>query len=125
MNPYTGDSSVEIGGKAITLRYDWAALSRIRAELGQDGQAAALAGDLDKLADLVAIGLAVHHPDMDTGAVRAASPAVFPTIRAVEAALSAAWFGPVGPEKDDQPTNPPEPPATRSSGLWRRLFGRG
>lgn len=124
MNPYTGDAPLEMGGRVLTLRYDWAAISRIRAEMGVEGQVAALKGDLNRLSELVAIGLAVHHPDVDAAAVFLASPPVNPTVRAVDVALSAAWSGP-GANDQEERGNPQRPPGTLLSGLSRRLFGRG
>ncbi|NFV79995.1 hypothetical protein [Magnetospirillum aberrantis] len=125
VNPYTGDTPVSIGGRRLTLAFDWLAISAVRTDLGADGQAAALAGDLYKLASLIAIGLRRHHPDWTGDMVVAASPPVVPTIKAVEAALAAAWFGPDGMPKEPAKENPPEPLRTRCARLWQRLTGRG
>ncbi|OAN53896.1 hypothetical protein A6A04_13470 [Paramagnetospirillum marisnigri] len=124
-NPYTGDAPITVDGQRLTLCFDWAALARIRSELGAEGQAMALSGDLAALADMVAIGLSRHHPDWDDQRVFAASPPVNPSVDAVQAALVAAYFGPQGAPKEPEPANPPMPPQTRLSRLWRRLTGRG
>lgn len=123
-NPYTGETVVSIGDDRLTLVYDWRALSRLRAELGKDGQSRALGGDLEALAALLAIGLARRHPEWDAARVLAASPPVTPTIKAASDALAAAYFGPAAvPEKEENPRPPTA--ETRSKGLWRRLTGRG
>lgn len=124
-NPYTGDTPVEIGGQRLTLAFDWAAFSEIRASLGREGQALALAGDLKALAALTAIGLKRHHPEWDAAMVTGHSPPVMPTIKAVEAAMTAAWFGPDGLPKEEPKENPQQPPRTLFGRLWRRLTGRG
>jgi len=127
VNHYTGDVAIRIGGHDLTLAYDWLAISAIRSGLGTEGQAAALAGDLGKLAELVAIGLRRHHSDWNADCVTAASPPIKPTIAAIETALTAAWFGPDGIPKDMVPENPPPPHQgmpTRCGKLWRRLTGQ-
>jgi hypothetical protein len=48
---------------------------------------------------LVSIGLARNHPDWTADRVFAASPPIRPTVRAVEEALNALYFGPEGPPK--------------------------
>lgn len=123
-NPHTGEVSLQIGGGVQILSFDWRAISQIRADLGADGQARALAGDLEPLATLVAIGLSRHNPDWDAARVTEASPPVMSTIKAVESALAAAWFGPDGLPKDESKANPPQPPQTQFGKLWRRLTGQ-
>lgn len=123
MNPYTGDMPVDIDGERLTLSYNWAALARIRAELGLDGQARALSGDLDKLATLIAIGLACHHPDWTPHRIKEASPPYYPTIKAVEDALLAAYHGINGVPKEPE-KNPPKPSRILSKWLCRRLLGQ-
>lgn len=120
-NPYTGDVPIAVGDKALTLAFDYRALSRVRAELGADGQARALAGDVDLLPKLLAAGLARHHPDWTAERIAEVSPPIVPTTKAIEEALLAAYYGPDGPP----PENPPPPPGTLWRRLWRRLTGRG
>ena len=124
-NPYTGDVPLEIGGVQLTLVYDWRALGRMRAELGKDGQAAALSGELKSLAVLVEIGLHRHHGDWNAARVTEASPPVMVTIDAVEKALSYAYFGPKGAAEEEPGENPQKPSSkpTLLSRLWRRLIG--
>lgn len=124
-NPYTGETALAVGGESLTLLYDWRALARLRAELGADGQARALGGDLEALAAAVAIGLAARHPDWDAGRVLAASPPVTPTVKAVADALAAAYFGPAGGPAETGENPRPPTAGTRWSGPWRRLTGRG
>lgn len=123
MNPYVGDMPIDVGGERLTLSFTWDALARIRSELGQEGQTKALTGDTEALCVLVAIGLACHHPDWTAERVRAASPAVVPTLEAVQKALAASFFGAEGAPKE-QSENPPQPPQTRLNRLWGRLLKR-
>lgn len=121
-NPYTGDTSIEVEGQRLTLVFNWEAVARVRSELGNDGQAKALAGDIDGLATLVAIGLAKHHKDFDADKVKAISPPIMATVKAVEAALIAAHYGPDGMPDDSEDENPQLPPLKTLLGmLWRRL----
>jgi len=115
---YLGERPIEIGGERLTLLYDWAALSRIRAELGAEGQTKAVQGDLDALATVVAHGLARRHPEWTVDRVREASPAVMPTIAAVDGALLSAYFGPRGAPTEEAP---PADPLSRTATLWKRL----
>jgi hypothetical protein len=121
---YLGERSIEIGDERLTLIFDWAALARIRAELGSEGQTKAVNGDLDALAAVVAHGLARRHPDWTAERVRDASPAVMPTIAAVDAALLAAYFGPHGPPQEAPASNPLTRAATRLKRLCARLTAR-
>lgn len=120
-NPYTGDMPIDIEGERLTLAFDYRALARVRAELGATGQAKALAGDVDLLPRLIAAGLQRHHPEWTEARVAEASPPIVPTVRAAEAALLAAYYGPDGEPDEENPRRPPETPLRR---LWRRLTGR-
>lgn len=121
-NPYTGETVLEVGGQRLTLVFNWDAIARVRAELGNDGQAKALAGDIDGLATLVAIGLAKHHKDFDAEKVKAISPPIMATVKAVETALIAAHYGPDGMPDEGEDANPQTPPLKTLLGmLWRRL----
>jgi hypothetical protein len=120
---YLGERPIEIGGERLTLVFDWAALARIRADLGSDGQTRAVQGDLEALAAVVAHGLARRHPDWTAERVQDSSPAVMPTIAAVDAALLAAYFGPSGPPAEIPTSDPPQRTATRLRRLFARLIG--
>ncbi len=123
MNQYKGDMPITIGGEQFTLCYTWDALARVRSELGEEGQTEAFSGNMEKLSVLISIGLAAHHPDFSAQHVFEASPPVIPTIKAVELAMTASFFGPSGmPKELDE--NPTPPPQTRLNRLWRRLFER-
>lgn len=124
MNPYTGKTPIIIEGMELTLVFDWEALACIKAELGAKGQALAMSGDLEALATIVSIGLKVNHPEFTKDKVWNASPAVYPTIKAVESALVAAYCGPDGLSEETS-ENPQQPPETKSNWLSRRLSGQG
>ena len=120
MNKYIGTTPIDIEGQQLTLAFTWDAIARVREELGDDGQAKALAGDLEALSVLVAIGLSKHHGDWTADKVRVISPPVYPTTNAVEVALTAAYFGPNGVPEDQEPENPKVPLLTRLKRLWQR-----
>lgn len=125
MNAYTGEIAIDIAGERLTLVYDWAAISRLRCELSEEGQAKAMSGDLDALAVMIAAGLARHHKEWTVDDVKQASPAIVPATKAVQAALVAAHFGPDGVPQAGVEENPLGPPQIRLRRLWRRLLGRG
>lgn len=124
VNPYTGDTPVDVGGQRLTLAFDWRALAQVRSEIGIEGQAQALAGNLEFLPRLISIGLMRHHPNWTAEMVAEASPPLMPTIKAAENALSAAWFGPDGAPDESSDENPPQPPQTLFGRVWRRLIGQ-
>lgn len=123
MNKYRGEQILTIGDQELTLVYDWAALSRIRSEMDLAAQERALSGEMGPLSEVVAAGLARYHPEWTAAKVFDASPPLMPTIRAVEAALNAAYYGPAG-APEEQERNPRSRTATLLSRLLKRLTGR-
>ena len=86
--------SVSIGGKPLKLVYDWAALSALRTSFTDAQIEGVVSGKLfEPLADMVAIGLARHQPDITAEWVREQSPPLLLIIKAVNEALNFAYFG--------------------------------
>lgn len=128
-NAYTGRAPLQLDGREFGLVFDWEALARVKSELGGDALKIIAEGpDPERLALIVAIGLARLHPEMSAPAVMALSPPFVPTMNAVSAALSVAYWGPKGPPAEVPEPNPPVGLArirTPLSGLWRWLTGQG
>jgi len=103
---HTGAVRIELAGPR-TLRYDWAALSRLRTALGKEYEqriAAAMAElDTATLAEALACGL---EPAMSPAEIQAASPPLVETVRALERALKYAYYG--GEEPANEPEDPPQ-----------------
>jgi hypothetical protein len=58
--PHTGEVQIEVGGEQITLRFDWAAISRLRGEFGegfeQQIEDAFSSLDVDNIAKVLSAG---------------------------------------------------------------------
>lgn len=100
-NKYTAEVSIEISGKKHTIVYDWDALATLRSEYKPD-----IVHDLfkyqkpDLLAEILAIGLKRHHPQMTAKKIKDASPPFIATVDAIDRALTYAYFGADGPPKE-------------------------
>jgi hypothetical protein len=142
-NPYRGEVLLWVGGlepdggdepRPYTLRFDYAALASLKtgdAPLDPDALVArAMRGDLDVLTALLAAALRRHHPAVSEGAIRAASPPVWPTVAALTRAFQLAYGGVTGgdgePAEEREHNRPPDPatmrgPRTRSRSAWSQL----
>lgn len=115
-NAYTGDVPVAMAdGTTRTMRFDFEALAACRTELG-DEQALKIVfgGDVRALATLALIGFRRHHPEMTLAELQDIFPPVVPLQRAIEQALSFAYFGPDGPPAESGEANPPNRAARRA-----------
>ncbi|SRR5581483_6793029 len=97
---HTGEKKIEIGGKKVTLVYDWKAISRAQAAHGSEVFNLLLSSGPEVVADVLAIGLEKSNPEMTAEAILELSPPLIPAINAIHAALSVAYWGPDGPPKD-------------------------
>ena len=105
---HTGETTISLGREAVTLVFDWRAMSQVRTLLKGGDIFAALAGqDPEMLASLVAIGARRHHPEWTAAAVLEASPPLIPTQAAVVKAVNRAFWGQEAPP----PADPPHPAA--------------
>lgn len=115
---HMGEVRVKFGG-GRTLRYDWAALSRLRTELGKDyeKEISRAMAELDTavIARALACGLT---PPMSAEDLERESPPIIEAVRGIELALKYAYYG--GEEPGQTPTDPPPGP----SGWWIRLLRR-
>lgn len=93
MNEYSGEVSIDLAGQRRALRFTWSAILELRREFGQDFDQqlsdAMLALDLERIAAAVSIGTGCARSD-----VLQASPAIGPTITAIQEALRLAFHGP-------------------------------
>lgn len=123
-NAYRAQVPVTVGGRHLTLQFDYEALGAIRSSIGPDkALIAVLQGDRpEMMPPLIAIGLRRHHPEWSAADVAAAAPPYQPMVQAVEEALNAFYFGPGGP-----PAAAPANPLMRIvrwATKWLRPFGR-
>lgn len=91
-NPITGETTVTLGEKDYRLQYTWNALAQISKKYGEDANLF----DPTILADVVAIGLHKHHPEVSAQQVTDFSAPIVDVIAAVHAALNFAYFGEKG-----------------------------
>lgn len=91
--PHLGEVSIKVGGALETVRFDWAALSRLHAKYGKEWQAsvrdAVLASDTLALADILACA-----SERDAAWWLEVSPPVVETSTAIQLAIEAAFLGP-------------------------------
>ena len=119
-NPYKGDVDLDIGGKRHTIRFDWQAISELKANHGPDILKTMIADpDPKLLAPITALALQAHHQGMTAEDVYKASPPIFPLIRALDQSLAFAYFGYEGVEESKK--NPSTQQPNRKSRLMRLL----
>lgn len=103
LNKLTGEYPVEIGGEVYPLRYTWAALAELQAELGEDYDtvisAALGAQDVKIISKAVACGL---NGALTADEVFKASPSLVATVAAVMGAIRFAYYGPTGAPKPER-----------------------
>lgn len=124
VEPHTGVVALDVGGEEVAICFTWRVLAAFRGQFGEEWDAAlenALATrDVEALAGFLA--LATDKPAewwMD----RRPAPYLVPVIRAMQAALMVAYFGPGGVPAED-PLTATAKTATVAT-WWRRLFGLG
>lgn len=111
--PHVGEARLAFGGREFTLVYDWRAFSAL-GKAGFTGLDALTPYEPERLAEILAIGLRRHHPEMTAEAVFAASPPFVPVIEAVARAIGYALAGP-GTDREPDPPRPAAPsPAGRT-----------
>lgn len=120
---FQGTVDVEIAGKRV-LRYDWAALAKLRTALGKDFDGkisqALLESDVEVLAVVLSCGLS---PALTPEEIKKASPPVIAVAGPIETALRYAYFGGEGPSGKPAENPPQSPSAMVWRWLSRRLLG--
>jgi hypothetical protein len=126
IEPHTGAVTLDCGGETITLCITWRVLARFRGAFGEGWDEAlerALSSrDTEAIAGFLA--LATDKPAawwLD----REPAPHLVPVIRAMQAALMVAYFGPGGAPADPPTAAATTPPTPAARTWWRSLFGRG
>lgn len=94
INKYTGEVTVQIGGKDYILKYDWSVLAEIQSEMGLDTIFQLYSQPTKILAPLVAHGLKARHPEMTAQVINELSPPILPMQKAVDLAIRYAYYGP-------------------------------
>ena len=109
---HTGETTVSLDGRDLTLVYDWRAISALKLALQGADVFEALAGnEPEALASIVAIGLARHHPEYTAARVLDASPPLVRTTHAAVRALNRAFWGAEAPPPADPQTPAAATPA--------------
>jgi hypothetical protein len=101
--PHAGEARVTLGERQFTLVYDWRAFSML-GKAGFTGMDNLTPYEPERLAEILAIGLARHHPEMTTERILDLSPPFIPAINAIMRAIAYALTGSEG----EQPANPPQ-----------------
>jgi hypothetical protein len=101
--PHAGEARVTFGGQQFTLVYDWRAFSML-GKAGFTGMDNLTPYEPERLAEVLAIGLARHHPEMTVERILDMSPPFIPVINAITRAIAYALTGPEG----ESPANPPQ-----------------
>lgn len=122
---FVGTVPIAIAGKEYTLRYDWSALAKLKAQFGtkyeQAISQASSEYDTEVLAKVLSIGLS---PALGPEEVAQASPPLAVVVPAIELAIRYAWLGGEEPgRKASDPTRRQR--KTLLSRLIERLSWRG
>lgn len=99
--PHAGEARLTIDGKEYTLVFDWRAFSML-GKAGFTGMESLTPYEPEKLANVLAIALARHHPEMTAERILDLSPPFLPVINALARAIAYALTGP-GAEKQENP----------------------
>lgn len=120
-NAYTGEEHLDLGKKKVTIVFDWRAISELKTR-HRNSILKTMLDDPDPeiIASILQVGLMKYHPEITTDEIIAASPAIYPTLASLDAALAHAYFGPRGAEESKK--NPPAPPKKR--GILTKLLRR-
>jgi len=105
--PHAGEARLTIDGKEYTLVFDWRAFSML-GKAGFTGMESLSPYEPERLANVLAIALARHHPEMTAERIMDLSPPFLPVINALARAIAYALTGPETP-------NPPNPPQTAAN----------
>jgi len=98
----TGEKKFKLGDKEVRLVYDWRAIARAKETCGNDVFYNLYSRTPDVVADVLAIGLEKHHPDIGKDQILDLSPPLIPAIKAIDDALAMAYWGPDGPPKKQE-----------------------
>ncbi len=120
-NHWTGEVALTIGGRDLLIQYDYAALARLRDEIGADfGERldkSVTELDVELLCRVLAIGLARHHAEITAEWIYAASPPLLIAYKAIRQSLGYTFNG-----DGEAPARPDPHPRlwARIARLWTR-----
>lgn len=101
-NAYKGEAEFKIKDKVYNLVFNWNAIAEIQTHFGEDViSKVTILGEVKPsiIAAILAAGMKENHPEMTEEEIMKLSPPIHPAIRAIDDALSLAYFGPDGPPK--------------------------
>jgi hypothetical protein len=110
--PHAGEARLSLGGRDLVLVYDWRAFSAL-GKAGFTGMESLSPYEPERLAEILAIGLARHHPDLTAARLMDLSPPFLAVIDAVARAIGYALAGP----GEERAPDPPPPAATSPAGI--------
>ena len=118
-----GDVAIKLGSKMYRIRFDMAALDRLRVHFGSNYDdiltEATVNKDLKPLCEAMAIGLIANHKDeVSADDIYEASPPLIPFINKLHAALNVGMSG-----NEEGPVERPTR-ANRIKWAWKILFAK-
>lgn len=99
VNKYTGEVSVQIGGKTAILVYDWRAYAEVQSTFGLDKIKDIFAQSPDDIATILEIGFRKKNPEITKDVILEDSPIIMTVCRAIDRAFLYAQWGPEDAEK--------------------------
>jgi len=98
-NKYKGETHLVIDGKKHTIDFDWNALAILKQTVTDKELEQVVSGEnLELVADVLAVGLKKHHPEMTAQMIMDLSPPFVTAVQALEQALTYSYFGASDPE---------------------------
>jgi hypothetical protein len=94
---HLGTVDLAICGKTVQLKYDWAALSNVITKHGVEVIAAIFTASPAQIADMVVMGAPTS--GLTAEEIMKSSPPLMPIMKALDAAIGFAYWGPDGPPK--------------------------
>lgn len=98
INKYTGEATLKIKGKDHIVFYGWDQIAKLKSVFSQEQINDVIDGnDCALLAEMLAVGLQKHHPDVTAAKIKENAPPIYEAITAVGLAIRFAYFGPDDP----------------------------
>lgn len=100
-NKYTAVVKIQIGKQTYDLVYNWNAIAEVKSFYSGDDIITKLNTGTDPilLAKVLAAGLRENHPEITATQIIKYSPPIFKMVKAIDEAMSYAYFGPEGFEE--------------------------
>lgn len=105
-NPYNGEVAFKLLGKDCIIRFGWAELSKVHAQLGPKAIRSIYTSSAEEIATMLAIGISAKNPEITAADIVAESPPFLPVLQALDKAVTYSWLGADEPNDDEAPTEP-------------------